>query len=50
MEEFNFEKNKLEVAKFGFDYCTDKNNYYLLNDAFSFASSVDELSSYLEGK
>jgi hypothetical protein len=50
MEQFSFEKNKLEVAKYGFDFCTDKNNYYILNEGFSFSSSVDELSNYLEGK
>jgi hypothetical protein len=47
---FSFEENKLELAKYGYDFCTDKNNYYMLNDAFSFSSSVDELTEFLSKK
>jgi hypothetical protein len=50
MEVFGFEETKLEFAKYAYDYCTDKNNYYMINDAFSFSSSIDDLNSYLESK
>ncbi|MEZ4799488.1 MAG: DUF4476 domain-containing protein [Flavobacteriales bacterium] len=47
---FGFEETKLEFAKYAYDYCTDKGNYYKINDAFSFSSTVDELNEYLESK
>lgn len=47
---FGFEETKLEFAKYAYDYCTDKGNYYKINDAFSFSSSIDELNEYLESK
>jgi hypothetical protein len=47
---FSFEESKLDYAKFAYDYCTDKGNYYLLNDAFSFDSSVSDLNEFLETK
>lgn len=50
MELFTFEKNKLEIAKYCYSFCTDQGNYYQLNDAFTFSSSVDELTEFLSGK
>lgn len=50
MGTFGFEETKLEFAKYAYDYCTDKNNYYLISDAFSFSSSTDELNEFLESK
>ena len=47
---FTFEKNKLDLAKFAYESCTDKGNYYMMNDAFSFSSSVDELTEFLGKK
>ncbi len=47
---FGFEETKLDFAKFAYDYCVDKNNYFLVNDAFSFESSIDELNQYIESK
>ena len=47
---FSFEENKLDFAKYAYDYTIDKDNYYQINDAFSFSSSVDDLNKYLEGK
>ena len=41
---FNFESNKLELAKFGYDKVVDQSNYYALSDLFSFNSSRDELA------
>lgn len=45
---FNFEANRLEVAKIAHSRCVDKNNYFLLNDAFQFESSVEELNESIK--
>jgi hypothetical protein len=50
MSEFSFEENKLKVAKMCYAKTTDKGNYFVLNDAFSFSSSADELQQFLETK
>ena len=49
-ELFDFESDKLEYAKFAFDYCPDKANYYKVNDAFTFESSIEELDEYIHGR
>ena len=41
---FNFESNKLQLAKLGYDKVVDQDNYYSLSDMFSFNSSRDELA------
>lgn len=45
---FSFEANRLEVAKIAHNRCVDKNNYFLLNDAFQFESSVEELNESIK--
>lgn len=45
---FSFEANRLELAKLGYNRCVDVNNYFLLNDAFSFDSSVEELNNSIK--
>lgn len=47
MNEFWFESSKLEVAKVAYTKTVDPNNYYLVNNEFSFGSSVRELGDYL---
>jgi hypothetical protein len=47
---FSFEESKLEFAIFAHTYCTDKNNYYSLNDVFSYSASVDSLTDAIENK
>jgi hypothetical protein len=47
---FSFEESKLEFAIFAHTYCTDKNNYYTLNDVFSYSTSVDSLNDAIEHK
>ena len=44
---FSFESTKLKVAKFAYNYCVDKRNYYRVNDAFTFSSSIRELNNYI---
>ncbi len=50
MDSFGFEKTKLDFAKYAFDFSTDPQNYFELNDKFGFSSTVEELDSYLESK
>jgi hypothetical protein len=47
MKLFSFESSRLEFAKFAYKYTWDINNYFLLNDAFDFESSIDELNKYI---
>lgn len=47
---FTYETDKLEYAKFAHDYCYDKGNYYKVNDAFEFESTIEELDEYISGK
>jgi hypothetical protein len=44
---FSFEATKLEFAKWAYLRTYDKQNYYLVNRAFGFESSVRELSTYI---
>ncbi len=41
---FYYESNKLQLAKLGYNKVVDQDNYYSLNDMFSFNSSRDELA------
>ena len=47
---FSFESSKLEVAKYAFDFCIDKSNYYQISDLFAFSSSKDDLNQYIQGR
>ncbi|MBK7175336.1 MAG: DUF4476 domain-containing protein [Bacteroidales bacterium] len=46
---FSFEDTRLELAKFAYGYTLDIGNYYKVNDAFTFESSIDELNTYTAG-
>lgn len=48
MHLFSYEGSKLEYAKFAYNYCDDKNNYWQVNDAFDFDSSVEELNNSIK--
>ena len=41
---FSFEDTRLKLAKQAYSKCTDPNNYFIVNDAFTFSSSVEELN------
>lgn len=45
---FSFEESKLDFAKYAYNKVTDPNNYYKINDAFTFESSISELDSYIK--
>ncbi|MEY4594852.1 MAG: hypothetical protein RIQ47_1262 [Bacteroidota bacterium] len=44
---FDFEATKLDFAKFAYGHTYDTGNYFVVNDAFEFESSVDELNKYI---
>ena len=44
---FDFENSKLDFAKYAYSRTYDIGNYYKVNDAFEFESSVDELNEYI---
>lgn len=46
---FSFEDTRLQFAKYAYAYTLDLRNYYKLNDAFTFESSIDELNNYIQG-
>ena len=45
---FTYENNKLEIAKYLYDYTTDKNNFIIVYDAFTYSSSKEELAEYIQ--
>ena len=47
---FSFEDNKLDFAKYAYDYCIEPRNYFKLNGIFTFSSNVDELSDYVQSR
>ncbi len=50
MDLLSFESGKLDLAKHAYRYAIDKNNYYLVNDAFTYSSSIEELNSYIKNE
>jgi hypothetical protein len=47
MNMLSFESTKLEVAKFSFKKVADPQNFFILNDCFSFSSSITELNRFI---
>ena len=47
---FSFEGTRLDLAKYGYGYTFDIGNYYKVNDAFTYESSIDELNEYINKK
>ncbi|WP_412476202.1 DUF4476 domain-containing protein [Flavobacterium sp. TBRC 19031] len=47
---FNFEDNKLDFAKYAYDFCIEPKNYFKLNGIFTFSSNVDNLSDYIQSR
>ena len=50
LEKFTFEDGKLEFAKNAYANCSNKDDYYLLNEAFTFSSSKSELNKYVSNQ
>ncbi|MFN0200260.1 MAG: DUF4476 domain-containing protein [Bacteroidia bacterium] len=50
LDKFSFEDSKLEVAKYCYTRCCDPQNYYQLNNSFTFNSNKEELNKYINGQ
>ena len=46
-KEFAYESNRLDFAKYAFEYCYDRYRYYIVGQAFTYSSSVDQLNRYI---
>jgi len=47
MQLFSYESTKLEFAKEAYGHTYDLDNYFMLNDAFDFESSISELNEFI---
>src|SRR5258705_4476787 len=47
MQMLSFDSSRLELAKAGYAYVIDRQNFFLVNNAFSFESSIDELQRFI---
>jgi hypothetical protein len=47
MRLFSFEDSRLDFAKFAYGHTYDLGNYFQINNAFTFSSSVDELNDFI---
>jgi hypothetical protein len=45
---FSFESNRLAFAKYAYQYCTEQNKYYLVNQALKYEASKRELNEYIK--
>jgi hypothetical protein len=50
LNEFGFENSKLQFAKDNYRRVIDRNNYFMVNDVFTFESSKEELSNFLSSQ
>lgn len=47
---FSFEDSRLEFAKYAYERTHDIGNYFKVNDAFTFESSIDDLNQYIQSR
>lgn len=47
MKMFSYEDSKLDYAKFSYQFCYNKKDYYKINDGFTFSGSIDQLNSFI---
>lgn len=45
---FSMDDDKLAYAKYAYDYCVDKANYYQVSEVFSFSATTDDFNKFLE--
>ena len=50
MDLFDYETDRLNYAKFAYDFTYDQGNFYKVNDAFDFESSIRSLEEFLNGR
>ena len=44
---FSFDERKLDLAKYAYGRTLDRNNYFMMNEVFSFSKSKEELADYI---
>lgn len=47
IETLNYDKDRLDVAKYAYSRCADPNNYFVIYPSFQFQSSAQELRDYI---
>jgi hypothetical protein len=47
---FDFDNNRLDFAKYAYDFVLDPSNYYLVSTVFEFDSNSTALTNYIKGK
>lgn len=47
LNQFTFDSNKLKLAKMAFTKTVDQENYFLVNNSFTFNSSITSLNKYI---
>ena len=47
---FTFENDRIEIAKYAYEFVYDADKYYKVNDAFQYSSSVDELNKFINSR
>ena len=47
---FGYDESRLDFAKEAYESCTEPNNYFKINNVFSFSSSAEELSEYVSSR
>jgi hypothetical protein len=47
MLQFAFESSRLEVARFAFGFTVDRQNYYIVHEAFQYPESIAQLQQSL---
>ena len=50
LRQFAFDDTRLEVAKLAYNSVVDPENYYLVNQAFSFSTTKESLARYIESR
>lgn len=48
LREFSFDSNRLDVAKYAYSFCADKNNYFMLSNSFDFESNARDLMKFIQ--
>lgn len=49
-KKFSFDSNRLEWAKYAYNKCYDKANYFLIKETFAFQSNYTELEKYIDAQ
>ncbi|MFN8292928.1 MAG: DUF4476 domain-containing protein [Chitinophagales bacterium] len=47
---YSFDKDQLDMAKFAYDFTTDKENFYTVANALSFTSSKENLMQFIDSR